>query len=169
MKCLLENIKTALEILALVLGAFFFLWKLSTGWLIINLKLSIATTRKKKQEDSGLDYLGVEIVLEKGDIDTLYLNDISMKVVYDDKIIFLDFPELRKCKVITGIQKIDWNSDNLKEELITLSPNEKIQLGKFIEVPSNTPIFIEVAVLGYRRFWKNFHWKSSTISIGEGK
>jgi len=60
----LDSLEQCLKVIALLGDGGFFAWKLYTGWLIINLKLSLRLDRASKTSDT--DYLGITVMLKQG-------------------------------------------------------------------------------------------------------
>lgn len=164
----LSDTETILKIAALVAGAAFFLWKLLTGWLIVNLKLSASAIREQK--DSETDYLAIAITLEKGTTDSVWIKDISVRVTPEghqsSKLISVE--GFRRLKVANG--KLDWStSDPIRTEW-PISPGEALQLGVSCTVPCHIPAAVEVAAYGRRPFWTpGFQWRASLISLPKSK
>lgn len=57
----------------------FFLWKLWTGWLVINLRVELKTARMSRRDKS--DLLAVTVILDKGATDTLRVTSVALRAV----------------------------------------------------------------------------------------
>ena len=146
-------------------AAVFFLWKLFTGWLIINLQVSIDL--KRQSYDGENDILAVQINLKKGSTDTLWIRDISLRVTPQwpaDKPTVITFAELTQLAIVN--KKLDWEAACPEAKNITLSPDESVQFARAILVPRNRPALVEAAVFGDRTFWsKGFQWRASAVAL----
>jgi hypothetical protein len=67
-----------LKVIAFGAGFIFFAYKLLTGWLFINLNVSLAF--KREPADTENDHLALEITLAKGNIDSLWLSSIQCRI-----------------------------------------------------------------------------------------
>lgn len=159
-----NEIETYLKIATIIAGGLFFTWKLVTGWLIINLKLSVALDRETI--DNGENYLAIVINLEKGSNDSVWLKDITAKVRTENqeiKIVRFD-NELRW--LLAEEEKINWNEVHPKGKRLMLSPGETLQISSFAVVPRNEPVLVDVAVFGTRKFWRpGFQWRATAVSL----
>ena len=70
-----QEIDMWLKIVALVGAGAFFGWKLLTGWLFINLKVSIRLERAPKNMEE--DHLAITVLLDKGSRDSIWLEHVS--------------------------------------------------------------------------------------------
>jgi len=161
----LQYVEGVLKILALGAGGAFFLWKLFTGWLIVNLDLSIITEREAKDESS--DYLSVTLNLKKGATDSVWIKDISALVspiVGAPKEIIHFSDELSRLQDDNGI--INWQCRDEPGRKWTLSSGENLQLSCVVVVPVGIPVSVSAAVLGTRLFWPpGFQWRASVVSL----
>lgn len=60
----IEKIELWLKVAGILAAALFFLWKLFTGWLIINLQVSLDLKRQRYDERN--DILAIHLNLKKG-------------------------------------------------------------------------------------------------------
>jgi hypothetical protein len=122
---------------------------------------------KRQPYNDENDLLAIQLNLKKGSTDTLWIQDISLRVVPDglaEKQIFIGFPEINQLAVEN--KKLDWKASNNDQNKITLSPDESVQFGKATMVPRDRPVQVEAAVFGDRTFWsKGFQWRASGISL----
>lgn len=162
---LIDKLETSLKIASIAAAAVFFLWKILTGWLIINLQVSLDL--KRQAFDAKNDILAMQLNLQKGAIDTLWLQDITLRVTAESlpgKSAVIEFPEIHQLAVANG--KLNWSSQNQEDKKITLSPDESMQLAKFISIPKGEVALVEAAVFGDRTFWsQGFQWRTSAISL----
>lgn len=165
----IETIETWLKVVALIAAASFFTWKVWTGWLIINLQVSLDVKRQNYDEKN--DLLAIQLNLKKGSTDTLWIKDASIRVTTDgpsnqQKIIPIS--ELTEFAVTDG--KIDWNAPNRNGKKITLSPDESTQFATTTVVPRGTVARVEAAIFGNRTFWnEGFQWRASSVSLPVAK
>lgn len=159
------DIETYLKIAALVSGGLFFGWKVWTGWLVINLSVGIETQRVHLA--NGQDAVSIKVNLDKGPTDTLYIQDLSVRVTEtlgngQNKVQILDFPELKRLN--KNNDKLVWKTNSSNKQ-ITLSPSEKAHFSNVVEVGYNNYCLIEVAVLGIREARGDFQWRTSAVSL----
>lgn len=161
----IEKIEPWLKVAGILAAALFFLWKLFTGWLIINLQVSLDLKRQRYDERN--DILAIQLNLKKGATDTLWIQDISLRVAPEDstfKPIIIEFPELTQLAVAEN--KLIWDALSPKAKKLTLSPDESLQFGRAVPVPRDMPALVEVAVFGNRTFWSTgFQWRASGVSL----
>ncbi|HEX5687381.1 MAG TPA: hypothetical protein VFY73_25475 [Ideonella sp.] len=78
----MNEFETFLKIVALLAGAAFFGWKIFTGWLIINLKMSVCLSRERRDDET--DFLAIVVTLEKGATDSIWLQHITARAKSTD-------------------------------------------------------------------------------------
>ena len=161
----INYLETIFKISAIIAAAGFFGWKIIAGWLIINLEISIETTRQSKDEVH--DWLAIDLLLKKGNTDGLWLKDVVVRIYnkggkpVNQVIRIEDF-----MSVAVKHKQIDWDAKNKDIRKYTLAPGEVFQYGRVVEVPTNTPLIIEAAVLGRRTLWyKDFQWRATAASL----
>jgi hypothetical protein len=165
----LADIKTVAEIIAFVSGAWFFFWKLRSGYLIVNLRVSIGSERSYASAET--DHLAVSAKLTKGAIGTLILHDARVRVSYPggwivrelvgyERLTFRDDPHERtRSRVVFGHR-------SLAAPYLFLTPDEEVTFSALAEVPASLPCVIELAVSGRRRYRDRVgQWRSSIISL----
>jgi hypothetical protein len=165
----LDLVEQWLKITALAGGGLFFAWKLFTGWLIINLKLSIKLDRASKTSD--VDHLAISVVFEKGTTDSIWLKDITARATWagnvDPQPIDMS-EELRWLRVHQN--KVAWGQYAPAHGSIALSPGESTTVARATEVPASAPVTVEVAAYGRRNFWpRGFQWRASAVSLPTSK
>ncbi|HTE26966.1 hypothetical protein [Flavitalea sp.] len=165
-KATLDYLETALKIVALVSAAGFFGWKIIAGWLIVNLEISIETTRQAIDDTN--DLLAIKLLLKKGNTDALWLKDIAIKVQDTEGNMevkhIIRFDEYKSLSINKASQ-IVWGS-NIKSRKFTIAPGEVFHFAKIEKVSFDKPLIIEAAVFGKRAFWwKGFQWRASVASL----
>jgi hypothetical protein len=158
----LNDIESLSKVIALIAAALFFCWKLFTGWLIVNMQISIEASRQ--EYEAKCDLVTVRVKLDKGMTDTLWLRDASVRICSIDEtgeareILSKRF-ELNRLKIDS--EKLVWEPA-LDEKKLTLSPGESLHFGWPFKVTAGGPLVIEAAVYGNRTFWRRgFQWRAS--------
>ena len=166
------EVETFLKIAALLSAGIFFLWKAFTGWLIINLKLSLKLERAAM--DTTKDHLAITILLEKGTTDSVWLQDVTARVVSsaaNEPTTQLSFSEELRWLFVAKNKadrstRVVWGQYVTPKRDIALSPSESMTLARMTQVPSGEPVFVEVAVYGRRNFWpRGFQWRASSVAL----
>lgn len=144
----------------------FFVWKLFTGWLFINLKVAIKLDRVRK--DDANDHLGITLSLDKGSIDSVWLKHVSARVTWDGN----REPEpidmsAETQRLHVHAKKAVWDQLELAGRSIALSPGEATTIARYAEVPAAKPVKVEVLIFGDRTFWRErgFQWRASAVSL----
>ncbi|MCX2454351.1 hypothetical protein OQX61_23980 [Pedobacter sp. PLR] len=173
----LETLKTIFTIIGFLVASCFFIYKILTGWLIINLNINIDAERNHIDKDN--DHLVIHILLTKGQTDSLWLKNIAIKVIELDGPVKEEdlHQDSGKPKIIrpVGMERIssekDWQPEG-KGRLLTISPSEEARFSAYIQVNSLSVVVLEVVVLGTRPFYgienKNIdfiQWKASKIVL----
>lgn len=161
----LSNIETFLKIAALVAGGAFFAWKLWTGWLIANVKLSVTGSREAK--DDQTDFIAIAVNVEKGSTDSVWLKHASVRVTPMGEA---------PCAPIdlTGFQRLNRTGDKLNWEVAStgerfaVSPGETLQLAAISTVPAGKPALLEAAIFATRPLWQ-FQWRATSVSLPRSK
>ena len=169
-----------IKILTFAAALIFFAYKLFVGWLFINLNVKIEPERMSM--DANMDHLSLKLTLEKGSIDSLWLEDVQFRyseMMETDKG-FMPVP-LGKIKPI-GMHKtsyplagkIDistlWEGE--KSNYYVLSPKEEATFSTYTTVEKGKIILVEVIVIGTRPFYsieykshRPIQWRSSLIVL----
>lgn len=154
-----------LKVLALLGGALFVAWKLFTGWLIINLKVSVKLDRSTKSPE--IDHLGITVTFEKGTTDSIWLQHVTARAVWpghDDPEPIDMSEELRW--LLVHNHRIAWGKYKPSHGSIALSPGESTTIARITEVPADVAVIVEVAAYGRRNFWpRGFQWRASSVSL----
>lgn len=157
---------TWLTAVALFAAGSFFLWKLMTGWLFINLKVGLRLERV--QSDAHSDYLGITLLLEKGPTDSVWLKHVEARVVCPvaPKEQTIDMSsETRRLHV--HAHKMVWDQAESAGNSIALSPGESTTIARYAKVPSHCAAQVEVVIYGDRTLWRHrgFQWRASAVSL----
>ncbi|BBM86598.1 hypothetical protein [Candidatus Uabimicrobium amorphum] len=147
------NILSILQIAALIAAFLFFLLKVVSGYLLID--MSVEVTPKRVKCDDKEDYLVIGLKLEKHQNCSVNIHDIAANITDSDgkKITTEKFKfEKVGCDSIRrffGLGKIEWEKEN-KSGYITLAPREVTHLVCNIKekIKSDEIYKVEVAVLG---------------------
>lgn len=163
MSCDLENIETLLKVVALFAGGAFFLWKLATGWLLINLSIGVTTARQPVPESSDEDWLSVQVTLEKGPTDTVQVTQILARIARTHELESNPSKEQKSS---------DWESLEINSEGeatgkgLSLAPGEKTHFAHTFRVKRAIPYLVHVVATGRRFFWPTgFRWRASAVSL----
>lgn len=157
-------------VLAGLSASIFFLWQIITGWLVVNVEISIETERQTLDEDK--DWLAFKINFKKGKTDTLQIKDLKAQVRKQDGSLVeggeFSFDEIRR--LAAPLNQINWSTPDPEGKNISLSPEESFHLGTFVEVPAGMPVIVEAVLHGNRKFWwSGFQWRASVASLPVGK
>jgi len=163
----MKRIGDYLQALALLAAGLFFVYKLYTGWLIINLSVGISTTRHPLDKTKNKELLIVSLSLDKGTNDTLWLTKIEYKVellgtggapappfeplplpIWSAGSGEEVMPEPHQRYQAQEAGLADWSVS--PDRGITLAPGEKYAYAKAFVVPSGWVCQVEVVVLGKR-------------------
>jgi hypothetical protein len=167
----MQDLAYIAQFAALLGAALFFGYKALTGYLRINLSLSIECQRQKNQT-KGTDTLAIVVHLKKGENGSLTLHDAQARIKYGEQIDLRSFGGLERSSANTmnfgeGQRKtLDWSSLDNSSPLLKLIPGEEVQLSIIHEVPTDAVCLIEVAVLGERTNSPSLgQWKASNVSL----
>jgi hypothetical protein len=174
-----RKLEDMLKILTFAAGFLFFSYKLLTGWLFINLNVVIEATRQNWEGD--MDHLSLKVTLSKGNIDSLWLEDVEFRLSELVKNGDTFLPKQLELLTPKGIKKnnvkegdIDW--DGVKSTYYVLSPNEDAVFSTYTTIKKQSVILVEGIILGTRPFYgiqfrprKPIQWKSSIIVLPEKK
>ena len=140
-----ENIKDIAQIVALLGAGIFFIYKMITGYLRVNLSLAIECQRQKSVV-GGADDLVVSLKLQKGPTGSVTLHDAQVRVSYEGTVQAL--------------------SVSTKSPLLRLVPGEETQLAVACAVPVNAVCLVEVVIVGRRiRSHPFCQWRASSVSL----
>ena len=167
----IEHTKDIAESVALLCGGFFFGYKWYTGYLRVNLSLSVQCKRQSRS-DRASDYLVVCVKIQKGPNGSVTLHDAAARVTYGDTSQLLSFPGIARSehqsKDFGGVARhvIDWPRISSASPLLKLVPDEETELSMFCKVPSDATCTVEVAILGRKTQGHPFgQWKASCTSL----
>jgi hypothetical protein len=175
-----NKIEDKLKVIAFGSGFLFFAYKLLTGWLFINLNVSLESEREPADNEN--DHLALKITLAKGSIDSLWVTSIECRisdchekngtVILDNFKIIEAFGTKKRDPVAEGQSKKMnyWKGDDIP--LYVLSPNETAVFSCYTTVPKKSVAAVEIAAIGTRPFYgieklegKRIQWRSSFIIL----
>lgn len=170
-----SHVENVIKAMGAGFAIIFFGYKLITGWLILNLSIDLETDRRAIQGEDASDELSLTVILEKGNIDSFWLNDIDIRVSelqQDGTRMVKGYIKpygMKKTHALDG--KVAWESDEYPNYV--LSPNEKTSFSAYTRVSKRSVILLEVNILGSRPFYgieskrgdRSIQWRASTISL----
>ncbi|HXB94106.1 MAG TPA: hypothetical protein VNU70_03070 [Puia sp.] len=167
-----------LKILGAAAAVLFFAYKLLTGWLFINLNVSIEPDRKPAGGDR--DHLALKVMLSKGSIDSLWVRDIECRVsamvpgeagFTPERITTVKPQGMKKAKKLNSQDY--WSGETAP--YYVLSPKEEATFTAYTTVGAQQVILVEVIIVGTRPFYgiefkngKPIQWRSSIVSLPGG-
>jgi hypothetical protein len=154
--------KAIAETAALVCAGLFFGYKFLSGYLLMNLSLSVTTCRHMRNETT--DILVVALKLTKGDRGSTDLHDAKVRVSCTggetiSEVVGADRRTFQTQKLGNSDRRvIDFSSRSAKVPLIRLTPGEETTFSAHFEVPRELICTVEAAVLGSRPRWPAIRW-----------
>lgn len=165
----LGDLKTLAEIAAFLSAAGFFLWKLRSGYLIVNAAISLKADRVHR--DSSTDYVAVSAVLAKRGSGSLVLHDARARFTHAQgakELELIGYGRL-SCRIDTakrGRSTVIFDQSSSAQPFLFLTPDEEATFSIYTEVPRSSPCTIEVAVSGKRLGRRRVgQWRSSIVSL----
>lgn len=158
----------------------FFMYKLLTGWLFINLSIK-AEAERQKGIDGEDDHLKIKITLVKGVTDSVWLEDIQIRLssvsqyaaqtAFENKIIRpINFKKLHLNYDQRNGDCDAWNGS--QDYLYVISSNAETFFSVYDTVPTEIPLSVEIVVLGSRPFYSigrtkrdKIQWRASLIVL----
>jgi hypothetical protein len=158
------DVGDAAKAIALVAAAFYFLWKTVSGYEITNLTLDVSATRRASSSP-GTDWINVHVRVKKGARGTVQLHDAVVRLTPGKGGPLLGFQRLAISDATH--RKVLWGDSS--GEYLNIAADEETSFSYCGEVSRAVPCSVEVALIGFRRFWP-FHpsqWRASIISLPE--
>ena len=170
------EISNLLKALAAVLAFNFFMYKLITGWLIINLNVKIEPTRQTMDPENTADHLALKLTLSKGSTDSLWLKSVEIRLSEINPAGHEPTYALRQTIQPYNTRKMQprnndyWDGTILK--YYTLSSNEEVEFAAYTTIEKNKVYLAETLILGIRPFYniersanKFIQWRSSAVIL----
>ena len=159
----IETTKNRFEVIALILVAAFFMYKMFDGWLVVNMEVIPSLDRVT---GVSKDYLSVNVILKKKDRAAIKINHIKMIVVD-----FNSGQRIGGVHLFDGVNKLIkkasghiWEED--KAAMIRMAPNSQMEFSKYISIPKDIPVKVDISVMATRNFWFRMgQWRVSKISL----
>jgi hypothetical protein len=157
------------ESLALFCAAGFFLYKVRTGYLIVNLSLRVSCFRQTASVNS--DYLVVSIELSKGDRGSILIHDAQIRITGPDET---DIPgtldDLKRYTYRNAGgrpgKELVWGQTSQTKPFLRMTPGDRTRISWCKEIPKDKPCKVELAVLGRRDFsFRYGQWRASCHSL----
>lgn len=169
--CYLATANTIAQILGF-LGAFvFFIYKVITGYFMVNVGISARGERSNATDTT--DHLFVAVTIKKGSHASLMLHDARARFGWDGgskEVELIGIHRLSFKTVQDGITRKCVTFDKLSKSapLLRFTTDEEATFSGMTEVPCNKPCSIEVVILGIRhsiicRTKKVGQWRTSII------
>jgi hypothetical protein len=168
-KTVAETLKTAAEAFAFASAGGFFLYKLISGYLVVNLDLSL-TCERRCSGSRQIDYLAVTAVVKKGDRGAVILHDararISVPAPGEEHLKKLSSIVRLSFKKSEGILEL-LEKQSKKSPLLNLSAGEQTTFSTFFRVLADQPFMVEVTVLGNWPWHPKtvYQWRASQVSL----
>lgn len=163
----LGNVKTLAEIAAYVSAAWFFLWKLRSGYLIVNAVITVNVERVER--DTSTDYLGISAKLSKRGIGSLILHDARARLSFGGTVVELDLVGYERLATRADDQsraRVLFGQQSKSAPFLFLTPEEEATFSAFTEIPRTAACIVEVAVSGKRAGGHRIgQWRSSVVSL----
>lgn len=161
-----EELKTAAQILALGAAALFFITKLLGGFMVVDMDLSVVTSRVPHPTQTNKDMLAVKVILEKGENGAVRIHDGQVRISYGQnsskESIIRNLQGIKRIGIAD--KKLDWTETS--DTPIQLPPGEKTQFATFALVPKSETCVVECAILGKRsRGRSSAQWQASAVSL----
>jgi hypothetical protein len=169
-KTIAETIKAIAESIAFGCAGAFFIWKLRSGYQIMNLSLGLQCRRTARDADT--DLLIVTATLTKGDRGSLEVHDAQARFTIRERVHTASFAGLErsgyKTESLSAAERhvLNWSRRSKSSPFLRLTPGESSCISCSIEVPKSETCFVEVAVLGKQAGGKKVgQWKATDVSV----
>jgi hypothetical protein len=165
----LANVKILAEIVAYASGAAFFLWKLRSGYLIVNAAIKVDVNRVAR--DSTTDYLAVSATLLKRGIGSLILQDARARLTYSGTVVEVELAGYERLSSradakVPSRTRLVFGTQSRTVPFLFLTPEEEATFSAYAEIPKSAPCLVEVAVSGKRVGRQRVgQWRSSVVSL----
>jgi hypothetical protein len=175
-----DVIKDCFEIGAYIAALLFFYYRARSGYLMVDMGISVDCERKRKPGSGNKDYLGISVALKKGERAGLVLHDAQVRItncsthqvvgiyplttiwranrtgkVADSEASSKLCPEERPRRTSlpeTSRAQIDWTCIPGDFPRINLPPGDESKLAAFVEVDADVPYMVEAIVLAQTIF-----------------
>lgn len=162
------DLKDYLTSFGLVAAGFVFVYRIAAGWLVANLTVGVKTYRQRHV--GGRDYLVITVRFVKGNIDTVRLRGVYIRV----ESCFGG--ELVEEIALLETRRIRWENDELfwgflseKNKFLSIASGEECTLESCLIVDASTVYKVSLVVVGDRfrdRVVPSLgQWRASAISL----
>jgi hypothetical protein len=169
-KVIAETIKAIVESIAFGCAGGFFVWKIRSGYQVVNLSLDLQCHRVARAAD--IDLLVVSVTVTKGDRGSLEVHDVQARFTIRDQVRTAAFAGFERSSFTTESlpaaerHVINWSKPSKSSPFLRLTPGESTSFSCHVEVPKSETCFIEVAVLGKQASGKKVgQWKATHVSV----
>jgi hypothetical protein len=165
-----EDVKAIAETVALGCAAVFFIYKFVSGYLYVDMSLSIALDRSRK--DVSTDWIVVTATIKKGSRGSVRIHDAQARVSYDGRTQLMQFVGFHRLSYATEMlgkmerKRVDWTRLSKSAPLLRLPPNEETEFSCYAEIPGDAICTVEATILGRERSWFGIgQWRASRVSV----
>ena len=169
----LEVTKNIAEILGFLGGFIFFVYKVITGYLIVNVGITAKGKRSKSTETT--DYLSVAVTIKKGAHASLILHDARALFSWEGGNNEVELIGIHRLSFKTVKKEITkktavFNKLSKSVPFLRLTTDEEATFSGMTEVPKGKPCTIQVVVLGMRHGGSKVgQWRTSLIVLPDEK
>jgi hypothetical protein len=157
--------------IGLLAGAGYFIFKVRSGYEVLNVRLAIRCERAPKPE-SEMDFLAVTAIVSKGDRGSVLVQDAQAQVIAGGACQRIHFIGVERLS-IERVQEdwlfrhvVRWGVRSRTASFLNLTPGEETQFSCLCEVPRKEPCTIEAVLLGHRPGSRRIgQWRASQISL----
>jgi hypothetical protein len=159
----LEKAERVSKILAFGSVTAFAMYKLFSGFHLMNLSVTLESERVRQAQ--GSDYLAFSVKLSKGDRGTLILQEVYARISYDGEE-FSATPVYSTERLNTGKLRQGTWEQSLRRPYLYLTPGEEITLGGWAQISEGRPCILEVVVAGKTPiYWRSGQWRSAKVCL----
>jgi hypothetical protein len=165
-----EDMKTFVEIVAIVGAGLYFLYRAATGFFLINLSLRVECTRLP--QDDSTDYLVCRIHLKKGERGTLQIHDAQIRIGNSEPV---SLDEMQRLSWVEESidpsrghakrMKIQWGDRSVEEPFLNMTPGEEAEFARYSSVPRSEMCLVQVVLLGKLTAYPRVaQWRATCVS-----
>jgi hypothetical protein len=173
-KTWMEGVKAAAEAMALAAGGVFLVYKILSGYHVVNVSIGLGAQRVPKPGSNDLDLLSIVTTLKKGERGSIVFWDARARFFDGDEELFVSagaeptdarpaFPDVERYSY--DARQIEWKPSG-RAPYLKMTPGDSMELAMVREVARDRAIRVEVVVLGRKRWSVRVaQWRSSIVSL----